>query len=210
MVAAVSPVNPTDFKQAELGRHLKAMSAFATQAIPTDGTALCCTLILRSAASAPAHALTSTQEALRLAGRRAKVIVAHLEPPDDLRTLLAALTALSPDEDPAALIRWTRNPRLLEAHEQVTYGPEACWSGDAMRRAADSRNSLALFETGAPEACMRAAQAFEALWRASVPVPKQHLSAGAPAKPSGGLERTAEAPLATPKPHIQGWPLLRH
>lgn len=210
MVAEVSPEKFKDFRQAAFDRHLKAMSLLVERARSADADAPCCTLILRSAASAPAHALTLTQDALLTAGIRAKVIVAHLEPAEDLRELFATLTRLSPDADHTALMRWARNPRLLDAHEQVTYGHDACWSGDAMRRDAETRNPLALFESEARESVLRAAQAFKALWGASTPVPRQHLNASGRTKPLGAFEQPAETPVTALKPLVQGWPLVRH
>jgi hypothetical protein len=68
--------------------------------------------------------------ALLHAGVRAKVVLARIEPDDELRQLFAALTALGPDCGSSELIRWVRNPRLLDAHEQVTYG-EAMWTASS-------------------------------------------------------------------------------
>ncbi|HUU26112.1 MAG TPA: hypothetical protein VMW68_11185 [Methyloceanibacter sp.] len=197
-----------NLKQAELERHLEAMSRFIEA--HAEDPAPACTLVLRSAASAPAQALILMKDALGDAGIRAQAILAKLEPQDDLQQLFAALSALSPDANEATLIRWARNPRLLEAHEQVTYGAETCWSGDAMRRDADTRNPLVLFETDAPEAARRASHAFKALWAASVPVPGHHLVAGEGRKPSAAYDQPQGTPVTAMRPHVQGWPLVRH
>lgn len=199
-----------DFRQAALDRHLEAMSRFIEEARGTNTPAPCCTLILRSAASAPAQVLTIMKDALAEAGVQAKVILAKLEPESDLRKLYATLSALSPETDGTALIRWARNPRLLDAHEQVAYGPAMCWSGDAMRRDADKRNPLALFEMNAPEAALRAAHAFKALWAASVPAPAHLLDPREMSKPSGAYERATDALVTALKAPAQGWPLVRH
>ena len=197
-----------DFRQAELDRHVEAMSRFIAR--PADAAPPRCTLVLRSAASAPARALMHMKDALVSAGVRATVILAHLEPQDDLRQLFATLSELAPEAEGASLIRWARNPRLLDAHEQVTYGGTMCWSGDAMRRDADKRNPLVLFDMDAPEAALRAHHAFKALWGASVPVPAHHLSARRPAKPSGAYGQAANAPVTALRPQVGGWPLVRH
>ena len=81
------------------------------------------------------------------------------------------LSELAPHEPAHELIRWARNPRLLEAHEQVTYGEAMCWSGDAMRRDADKRNALDLVRRGSSGAVRLGRLAFEALWAASSLVP---------------------------------------
>ena len=100
----------------------------------------------------------------------------RLEPEEDLRQLFATLSELSPREPAKALIRWARDPRLLDAHEQATYGGSVCWSGDAMRREADKRNGLSLFESAAPEAVRLAQLAFAALWGASTVVTERRLA----------------------------------
>jgi hypothetical protein len=209
MRVVASSEGSRNFRQADLDRHLEAMSHFVERVRETN-TPASCTLILRSAASAPAQVLTLMKDTLAEAGIQARVLLAKLEPEQDLRQLYAALTTLSPEADSAALIRWARNPRLLDAHEQAAYGHDMCWSGDAMRRDADKRNALALMETNAPEATLRAAMAFKALWAASVPAPARLLDARETAKPSGAYEQTTSAPVAALKRPAQGWPLVRH
>jgi surface antigen len=199
-----------EFRQAERDRHLDAMARFVERATGDSGAPQCCTMVLRAANSAPAQALIAMKDALADAGVQATAILATLTPEDDLKALFASLAALSPDAPAAALIRWARNPRLLDAHEQATYGTDMCWSGDAMRRDADKRNPLVLFDTDAPGAARLAHLAFKALWGASVPVPARHLVAGGPAKPSGAYEQQDGAPVTALRPHLQGWPLVRH
>jgi hypothetical protein len=122
---------------------------------------------------------------------------------------LVSLTHLAPRQQPSQLIRWARNPRLLDAHEQVTYGDTISWSGDAMRRDADRRNALTLFGEATPDMVRLGRIAFEALWAASSLVPERHLIGRSAPKPSGAYEQApvAASPL---RPSIQGWPLVRH
>ncbi len=197
-----------DPRQGELRRHLQMMSR-CVEAAQRD---VPLTMILRTAESDPAKALIGMKGALRNAGLRAKVILAKLEPEDDLRQLFAGLSELTPQQPPCELIRWARNPRLLEAHEQVIYGATLCWSGDAMRRDADKRNALALFEEDAPEAARLGRLAFAALWAQSSPVPERRLIGPASARPSGAYEQASDPELDLPalRPSLQGWPLLRH
>ena len=75
--------------------------------------------------------------------------------------------------EPAALdyeVRWARDPRLIEAHEQLVLGPQTCWVGDSMRREPAKCDA---FETYTPE-CSQAAHSatlsFERLWTASEPL----------------------------------------
>jgi hypothetical protein len=199
-----------EFKQAELDRHLDALSGFVERARETGARAPSCNMILRSANSTPAQALIVMKDTLAAAGVQACAILAKLEPEDELRQLFHTLSALSPNAPATGLIRWARNPRLLDAHEQVTYGADMCWSGDAMRRDADKRNPLILFHMDAPDAALLAQRAFTALWGASVQVPERHLLARTGAKPSGAYEQAADAPITALRPHVQGWPLVRH
>ena len=197
-----------DSQQGELRRHLQMMSRCVERA--KAGFSL--TMILRSAASDPAKALVGMKGALQRAGVSAKVILAKLEPEGDLKQLFASLSELAPQEPASELIRWARNPRLLDAHEQVTYGETMCWSGDAMRRDADRRNALTLFDEEAPDTVRLGRLAFEALWAASSLVPERRLLGPATARPAGAYEQASETAVAvsTLRPSLQGWPLVRH
>ena len=197
-----------DSQQGELRRHLQMMSRCVERA--KAGFSL--TMILRSAASDPAKALVGMKGALQHAGVSAKVILARLEPEDDLKQLFASLSELAPQEPAPELIRWARNPRLLDAHEQVTYGEAMCWSGDAMRRDADRRNALTLFDEEAPDTVRLGRLAFQALWAVSAHVPERRLLGPATARPSGAFQPDQDAPVAVSplRPSLQGWPLIRH
>jgi hypothetical protein len=203
-----------DLRQAELDRHLQIMSRFVegaqNEGLPADRRSL--TLILRSAASDAAQALIAMKDELIRAGLSAKAILARLEPEDELRQLVACLSELSPTEPAKEIIRWARNPRLLDAHEQVTYGPSMCWSGDAMRRDAGKRNALTLFNEAAPDAARLGRLAFEALWAASTVVPQARLAGPATSRPSGAYQPLTDASVAVSplRPNPQGWPLVRH
>jgi hypothetical protein len=205
MRVVVSSESTRDFRQSELRRHLQMMSRFVEGA--KAGASL--TMILRSADSDPAKAMVSMKGALQHSGVRVKVILAKIEPEDELRQLFAALSELAPQEGASELIRWARNPRLLDAHEQVTYGETMCWSGDAMRRDADKRNALTLFDEEAPDTVRLGRLAFEALWIASALVPERRLTGPASTRPSGAYQ-LSEAPITALRPSLQGWPLVRH
>ncbi len=195
-------------QQGELRRHLQMMS----RCIDRAQADFSLTMILRSAGSDPVKALVGMKGALRNAGVHAKVILARLEPEDDLKQLFASLSELAPHEPSPELIRWARNPRLLDAHEQVTYGEAMCWSGDALRRDADRRNALSLFDEEAPDTVRLGRLAFRALWAASSLVPERRLLGSATARPSGAYEQDSETAVAvsTLRPRLQGWPLIRH
>lgn len=205
MRVVVGSESSRDYRQSELRRHLQMMSRFVEGAKPDTSL----TMILRAADSDPAKALIGVKGALRNCGVRVKVILARIEPEDDLRQLFAGLCELAPQQGASELIRWARNPRLLDAHEQVTYGEAMCWSGDAMRRDADKRNALTLFDEAAPDTVRLGRLAFEALWAASSLVPERRLTGPVTARPSGAYER-AEAPVTALRPSLQTWPLVRH
>ena len=209
MRALVEPEHSRDLREIELRRHLHMMA----RAIDRAATGFTITMILRSPASDPAKALIGMTGALQRVGLNAKIVVAKLDPEDELRQLHASLSALAPQANVPAQIRWLRNPRLLDAHEQVIYGETMCWSGDAMRRDADRRNALSLFDNDSTDGAQLGRLAFAALWTASAPVPERYLSGFLHGRPSGAYERPlTEAPvsISPSAPGPQGWPLLRH
>ena len=208
MRAVTDRESAVDLREAELRRHLQMMA----RSVERAEAGLCLTMILRSAASDPARALVAMKGALQHAGLRAKVILARLDPDHELQQLSASLSDLAPQAPAHELIRWARNPRLLDAHEQVIYGASTCWSGDALRREADRRNALTLFDDEAPDAARFGRLAFTALWAASSTVPQRYLNGSFAARPLGAYERAAEEPVSVSPsaPGPQGWPLLRH
>lgn len=195
--------------QSEVDRHSEALSRFAELALHGGLEAPVCTLVLRSAESVPAFALASTKEILAAAGIRARAVLTKANPEQQLHSFFGVLAALSPDAELGELVRWARHPRLMDAHEQAVYGPELCWTGDAMRRDADKRNALALFETG-PDAIIRGSHAFKALWAASEPLPGHLLHVRASARGPRAESCATDAPPTAMTPPAEGWPLLRH
>jgi hypothetical protein len=210
MRVVVDAERSRDFREIELRLHIQMMARSVERA--EMGSSL--TMVLRSAASDPAKALIGMKGALQRAGLAAKVIVAKLDPEDELRHLFTCLTALAPQAPAHELIRWARNPRLLEAHEQVIYGADMCWSGDSMRRDADRRNVLTQFDEGSPDRTWFGRLAFARLWAVSSLVPQRYLTGSLTGRPYGTYEQPiVEAPvssLSPTSPGPQGWPLLRH
>ena len=200
-----------DSKEAEIDRHLGMMTRFAARAMSGSDAAPTITMILRSAASLPVQALLQTCDDLARAGVSARVVLAKIEPDAELKQLYACLCQLRPLRSARELLRWAHNPRLLDAHEQVTLGASMCWSGDAMRRDADKRNALALFDENAPETAQLGRLSFELLWLASIDVPQRRLSGpAATLKPSAAFEAEAALAASPLQPSAQGWPLVRH
>jgi hypothetical protein len=200
-----------DLKQAEMDRHLRFVSAFIERA-EREVEPRTVSMILRAPTSSAAEALMGLSQELARAGVVARIVVAKLEPDEGLRRLFASLSELSPRQPARNLIRWARNPRLLDAHEQATYGTSMCWSGDAMRREADRRNALSLFDDEAPDTARLSQLAFEALWSASVAIADRRLIGPAMPRPSGAYEsdQGSMPGLSQLRQAPQGWPLLRH
>ncbi len=197
------------FQHKALDRHADALSRLAQRASKKGAPPNLCTLVLRSPSSAPAHALITMKDSLASAGVQARAILAKLDPEQDLCALLGTLRSLAPETADGVLIRWVRNSRLWDVHEQATYGLDMCWSGDPMSRDRNKRNSLALFEA-TPDAAFHAAQGFKALWGASVPVPPNRLNVEALAKRAGAPEQANDGSMTALRPPAEGWPLVRH
>jgi hypothetical protein len=208
MRAVIEPESAGDLRELELRRHLQMMA----RSVERAESGICLTMILRSATSDPARALVAMKGALQRAGVRARAILARLDRDEELRQLCTSLSDLAPQVPAHELIRWARNPRLLDAHEQVIYGTSMSWSGDAMRREADRRNALNLFDEDAPDTVRLGRLAFAALWTASSPVPERYFNGSFATRPHGAYEQAVEQPVsASPSvPGPQGWPLLRH
>ena len=98
-----------DVKEAELDRHLEIMSEFIGRIEARADEPRELTMILRSASSGPAQALILKARDLARTGIAAKVVVAHLDPEDDVRKLYACLSQLKPRGRTHELIRWARD-----------------------------------------------------------------------------------------------------
>jgi len=67
-------------------------------------------------------------------------------------------------------VRWARDIRLHDAHEQLVLGDKASWMGDSMRREPGKHDSYEWYAPNCPTAAHWARVAFERLWAASPPV----------------------------------------
>ena len=88
----------------------------------------------------------------------------------DARDRAAVWTSGQSDVPFGREIRWLRNPRFIDAHEQLVLGATACWLGDCMRRDPAKRDSLDQAKSNCARAAGFAAVSFERLWAASEPV----------------------------------------
>src|SRR4030095_12473653 len=107
-MSVVAEREPTgDLREIELRRHLQIMARSLEHA--EAGFNL--TMILRSPSSDPAKALIGLKGAVKRAGLGAKVILAQLDPGDELRQLFAALPEPCPQAYGAELLPLGRTPR---------------------------------------------------------------------------------------------------
>jgi hypothetical protein len=130
------------------------------------------TLIARSPSSPAALALVANLRRFRKGFLHTGVILGQIGPVQDLQKLAEVLNERIEGPSPAfTMIKWARNRALLDAHERLTLGTRICWTGDVLRRE-DSRNGLDRIEDATPELIAQAHTSFEALWKASRPLPE--------------------------------------
>jgi hypothetical protein len=144
-----------------IGTALDGMRAVAPGAQP-----LTITLVARSANSPVAQALAALSDRLIAARCTVNVILTSLDaesPAADWRIV---------SESPAFLgqIRFARNPRLADAHEQLVISDSVCWAGDCMRRDPSKRDAFELYAPVSAETARTAAASFARLWNACEPV----------------------------------------
>ncbi|MCL4765717.1 MAG: hypothetical protein KJZ80_05760 [Hyphomicrobiaceae bacterium] len=130
-----------------------------------ENCASTCLLVARSAESPVARTVLSMGAKASLKGFSMRAIFANLGTSETARIAEACRVS-----DWALQIRWARDLRLLEAHEQLVIGPATCWIGDCMRREPTSRDACELYASDCPDTGRRASLFFERLWLASEPV----------------------------------------
>jgi hypothetical protein len=144
--------------------------------------------IARSVQSPLVKAIATRASEIAAAGGTMRLILAK---PDGLALsdALAAMRAAFP----ACEVRLARNPRLIEAHEQLTIGARIAWTGDSMRRDPATCDAYESFVEDCPQIAAAAAATFERLWRDCAPL-------AADAMPAAGAMETQRAalPIAGP------------
>ncbi len=129
------------------------------------------TILARSALSPSCRMLCSRLPELEARRVTVQLIFAGLGPSEAIAGIVRAVQRLNGNGSVAASIRWAHNPSLLDAHEQMTLGVRAVWTGDCMRRSSDNRNALDLFEENSIGSVRLADLAFSAMWMASRTLP---------------------------------------
>jgi hypothetical protein len=122
-------------------------------------------LIARSIRSPVVQAVASLAPRIAAAERSLRMIVAHAD-----REALPPGWSISDATQIDCEMRWARNRRLLEAHEQLVLGRDTCWTGDSMRRDPAKCDAYETFVEGDPVMTGAAYLSFERLWSASEPL----------------------------------------
>lgn len=140
-------------------------------------------LIAFSPESPIALALVARLGDLAAAGVTVRAIFAHTMPEPLMAPWLAQ----------AGWVRWARDKRLMEAHEQLVMGSARCWSGDAMRRGATRTDLFESLNEGSLEAARLGRQAFEKLAAFATVIRPRRVTASLNAVPQ---DRAAPVPAA--------------
>ena len=150
--------------------HLAARTAAVVDADPFPS----CLLIARSAESPVAKTILTMGSIASMRGFAVRAIFANLGTAETARIAEACRVS-----DWALQIRWARDIRLQDAHEQLVLGPSTSWTGDCMRREPTSRDACELYAADCAETARRSTLYFERLWQVSEPIFERAISTGA-------------------------------
>jgi hypothetical protein len=156
-------------------RHLGAAAHISGDVQGTERTIL---IIARSAQSPVVKAIAALAREIAGAGARVRLILARHDRAGLADTLIAVHAAGLDCE-----VRHARNPRLIEAHEQLVLGRHASWTGDTMRRDPATCDAYESFVEDCAEIAAAARATFERLWRDGDPVSEPLPLAAASATP---------------------------
>ena len=157
--------------------------AHLAQSTEQSATELSLEIVAHSPESPIAQAVAARFADLAAAGVTVRAIFASIEP----EATLAGWTAH------AAYVRWARNERLLEAHEQLVLGSRRCWSGDAMRRGSTKTDLFESMNDGCTEAALLGRRAFDRLAPLTAAIRPRRVTASLVAQPP---ERSNVGPVA--------------
>jgi hypothetical protein len=120
-------------------------------------------VIARSLASPVARAIGALAGEIAAAGLSVRVLVMRGEGAGDVRGFPQA-AGLDCE------VRLAKDPRLIEAHEQLALGPGTCWTGDSMRRDPSACDAYESFVEDCAEIAGAAQSTFERLWSGGEPL----------------------------------------
>src|SRR5919197_1087755 len=126
---------------------------------------LTCLLVARSADSPVAKAVFETGTEIAGGNFILRAIFATLGTAET-----AFISQACRESDLELQIRWARDIRLMDAHEQLILPPDMRWTGDCMRRDPAKRDAYEHFAPACRKTAQLASLCFERLWLASEPV----------------------------------------
>ena len=121
------------------------------------------TMLARSPESPIAQAVLRLGSELAERNIRVRAVFAFLDAPADSAAWTSSQSTLPFGRE----IRWARNPRYIDAHEQLVLHASACWLGDCMRRDPTKRDALEQSKPNCATAAGFAATSFERMWQSS-------------------------------------------
>jgi hypothetical protein len=124
------------------------------------------TLVARSAESPVARALASIGAEIASRGITVRAIFGYLE----CEKSPAGWSIAGPEIPFNRQLRWAKNPRLADAHEQLVLGPMTAWVGDCLRRDPARRDAYEQYITADARTAGNLHTSFTRLWTASVPL----------------------------------------
>ncbi|HXF53336.1 MAG TPA: hypothetical protein VNK52_04355 [Hyphomicrobiaceae bacterium] len=186
--AAANDVAQRELKERGLRQFIDAYLAGVITSPAAEDGARACLLLARSPDSPVARVVAEYA-----AGKRLQLPV---------RAILTTLEASTQPtgQHMAALplfaveIRLVRDPRLLEAHEQLVLGVRASWTGDSMRRDPLKRDAYEAYAPDDRAKALRAIASFERLWRVALPVAGDVVAAGPEAPCAGSISEPHNGP----------------
>jgi hypothetical protein len=132
---------------------------------PTEFTERAFVVIARSAKSPVVKSIAALARDIAATGWLVRLILARGDGAALSDAVIAMRTAGVDCE-----LRVVRNPRLIEAHEQLVLGARACWTGDTMRRDPATCDAYESFIDDGPELAAAARLTFERLWSDGEPL----------------------------------------
>jgi hypothetical protein len=196
--------------RSEFGVFINEYLRRVAQARPKCREELQVTVIARAPDSLVAQALSAHCELFRDADIGLRAIFARLSPQQAAKAWFLSF----PSEDGGSgndCVRLVKNPKLLDAHEQLTLGRSMCWSGDALRSSREGQHRISVFEDECPGSARLGQLAFRALWDAAVDMPRKYVERLLVSRsecPPGELAApSSESPVPQTKHH---WISTRH
>jgi hypothetical protein len=152
------------------------------------------TLVARSAESPIARALAAIGGDIAARGITVRAILGQLEPEKSAIGWSVAGPQIPFIRD----LRWAKNPRLADAHEQLVLGPTTAWIGDCLRRDPSRRDAYEQYAANDAVVARTLQTSFERLWAVSEPLlirtPKSDAAAAATKAPFDEAALAALAP----------------